>query len=138
MPEQAESFRHRAPLARHTDPEGRSWYSATVNRVQAASAIFALLASVAGVVWGTLDAYYKIRVLPEIDARIEAQIKVHEQRYESAFVTPKVLHDTLAPMHASAMADHADLLVIRERVAALNEQLQRVEAKIDRLLSQRR
>lgn len=133
--EQAEDhhFRKRAPLSKHTDPDGKTWYSGAISRVQAASAVLALLTTIFTGVWASMGARDQLTVYPHVETMIESRVSRHEldAREEMAAIAPR-------------FATSVDLQSLRQEVAvgamerqtqlvAIKEQLDRIEQRLNRL-----
>lgn len=107
----------RAPFQRFADPEGKPWYSATVSRVQAVMAIFALLTTIAGAIW--------VSVLPLVDQQIKAYAVEHEKQAIERFATkPEVA--ALSQALAVSKAERV------EQFNAIQRQLDRIERELVR------
>jgi len=113
----AHPYRPRAPLARFEDPDGKPWYSATLSRVQAVMAIFALLTTIAGAIW--------VSVLPLVDQQIKAYAVEHEKQAIERFATkPEVA--ALSQALAVSKAERV------EQFNAIQRQLDRIERELVR------
>lgn len=101
----------RAPFQRFADPEGKPWYSATVSRVQAVMAIFALLTTIAGAIW--------VSVLPLVDQQIKAYAVEHDRQAMERFATKA---------EAAALRE-----VISVSTAERVEQFNSIQRQLDRI-----
>lgn len=118
-------FRRRAPLSKHTDPDGKTWYSGAVSRVQALSAVLALLASIFAGIWASMGARDQLVVYPEVDRRIDRRLVSHEAQARREM-------ETIAPQFVRVgelAALRQDLAVARAQLEAIKEQLDRIEAR---------
>ncbi|HPA81160.1 MAG TPA: hypothetical protein PLS95_10140, partial [Thermoanaerobaculales bacterium] len=93
------------------DPEGKPWYSATVSRVQAVMAIFALLTTIAGAIW--------VSVLPLVDQQIKAYAVEHDRQAMERFATKA---------EAAALRE-----VISVSTAERVEQFNSIQRQLDRI-----
>jgi len=119
LSEQAAShpYRPRAPLARFEDPDGKPWYSATLSRVQAVLAIFALLTTIAGAIW--------VSVLPLVDQQIKAYATEHDRQAMERFAT-KAEAAALREVIAVSTAERV------EQFNSIQRQLDRIERELVR------
>ena len=101
----------RAPFQRFADPEGKPWYSATLSRVQAVMAIFALLTTIAGAIW--------VSVLPLVDQQIKAYAVEHDRQAMERFATKA---------EAAALRE-----VISVSTAERVEQFNSIQRQLDRI-----
>jgi len=107
----------RAPFQRFADPEGKPWYSATVSRVQAVMAIFALLTTIAGAIW--------VSVLPLVDQQIKAYAVEHDRQAMERFAT-KAEAAALREVISVSTAERV------EQFNSIQRQLDRIERELVR------
>ena len=121
----SQRFHKRAPLSKHTDPEGRTWYSGAVSRVQALSAVLALLASIFAGIWASMGARDQLVVYPEVDRRIDARFTAHDAqvRREMEQISPQ-----LAKASELALL-RQDIAVLKAQTELILEQLNRIEPR---------
>lgn len=128
----------REKYTRYTDPDGKTWVSATLERGEVFRKVLAvvtlMIASAAGLVAFTNQWF----LLPTIDSRADVKIEAHEQRVRKemdaktpAFVTRAEFDRRVASSDARWEAQEA-------RYAALTEWLTRIEAKLDRVIERGR
>ncbi|OQC39621.1 MAG: hypothetical protein BWX64_01610 [Acidobacteria bacterium ADurb.Bin051] len=130
-------YEKREPLVRFKDPEGKPWYSATVSRIQALTALLALLGMVGGVVWATMGARDRLEVFPTVQAQIRAAADLHEAQVASTYATKRELERAISAMESRGGEDRGDVRVLQEQVVTLKAQTARIEEKLDRLLARR-
>lgn len=133
----AHPYRPRAPLARFEDPDGKTWYSATLNRLQALAVLAGLLGSISGVVWATMGARDRLEVFPVVNERIITQAQATETRIAAEYATKRELERAIAAINERGAAELGDVRVLQEQVATLRAQVTRVEEKLDRVLARR-
>lgn len=107
----------RAPFQRFADPEGKPWYSATVSRVQAIMAIFALLTTIAGAIW--------VSVLPLVDQQIKLYAAEHDKQSMERFAT-KAEAAALREVISVSTAERV------EQFNSIQRQLDRIERELVR------
>lgn len=121
----SQPFRRRDPLSRHTDPDGKTWYSGAVSRVQALSAVLALLATIFAGIWASMGARDQLIVYPEVDRRIDARFVAHDAqvRREMEQISPQ-----LAKASELALL-RQDIAVLKAQTELILEQLNRIEPR---------
>lgn len=115
----------RAPFQRFADPEGKPWYSATVSRVQALSAVLALLTTIFGAIWFSMATRDQIVVLPLVDQRIKSYAVEHDKQALERFAT-KAEAAALREVIAVSTAERV------EQFNAIQRQLDRIERELVR------
>ncbi len=127
------SPRRRAPVSRYADETGKTWYSATLNRLQALAVLAGLLGSISGVVWATMGARDRLEVFPVVNERIITQAQATETRIAAEYATKRELERAIAAINERGAAELGDVRVLQEQVATLRAQVTRVEEKLDRI-----
>ncbi|HQP93135.1 MAG TPA: hypothetical protein PK570_04155, partial [Thermoanaerobaculia bacterium] len=107
------------------DPEGKPWYSATVSRVQALSAVLALLTTIFGAIWFSMATRDQIVVLPLVDQRIKSYAVEHDKQAHERFAT-KAEAAALREVIAVSTAERV------EQFNAIQRQLDRIERELVR------
>lgn len=115
----------RAPFVRFADPDGKPWYSATLSRVQALSAVLALLATIFGAIWVSMATRDQIVVLPLVDQRIKSYAVEHDKEALERFAT-KAEAAALREVIAVSKAERV------EQFNAIQRQLDRIERELVR------
>lgn len=115
-------FRRRAPLSKHTDPDGKTWYSGAVSRVQAVSAVLALLASIFAGIWASMGARDQLVVYPEVDRRIDVRFAAHDAQVRREM-------DQISPQLAKA----SELALLRQDIAVLKAQTELILEQLNRI-----
>lgn len=131
-------FTPRAPFVRGVDPDGKPWYSATVSRVQAISAVLALLATIFAGIWASMSARDATVVLPQVGRMIDAASARHEKEAAERFATKLEVAAVDATAKAVTAGRDEQIVALKQAIADLKAQNERIDAKLDRLLARGR
>ena len=127
------AYTKREPLVRFADPDGKPWYSATVSKVQAMSAVLALLATIFAGIWASMSARDNLVVYPRVEQIVDGKLADHESdvRAEMSALRPtiatRVELDALAKEVAVSRAERI------EQYTAIQAQLDRIERRLERM-----
>lgn len=139
--QQTERMAHstrREKVTRYTDPEGKTWMSATLERGEVVRKVFAIvgfvIASTAGLVAFTNQWF----LLPTIDHRADIKISAHEDRVQKEMDAKTPGFVTRAEFDRRVAASDARWEAQDARYVALTEWLNRVEGKLDRVIERGR
>lgn len=139
--QQSERMAHsarREKVTRYTDPEGKTWMSATLERGEVVRKVLAVvvvvIASTAGLVAFTNQWF----LLPTIDSRADIKIEAHEQRIREEMDAKTPAFVTRAEFDRRVAASDARWEAQDARYVALTEWLTRVEGKLDRAIERGR
>ncbi|HRS37452.1 MAG TPA: hypothetical protein P5199_13320 [Thermoanaerobaculia bacterium] len=131
-------YAKRDPLVAFSDPDGKSWYSATVSRLQALSLLLTLLGMIGGVVWGAMATRDAVVVFPEVAAQIERHDVAAAARLAKEYATKSELAAVAAEARVVTRGRDEQIAALKESIAELRDQNERIDAKLDRLLARGR
>jgi uncharacterized protein YdcH (DUF465 family) len=127
-------YAKRDPLVAFSDPDGKSWYSATVSKLQALLILFAVVAGLVGGITGGV----RLFVLPEVRDITSVSEAQHHARVTAEFATKRELDREIARVELSGEPSRAEVKVLQDQVVTLKQQTARIEEKLDRLLARGR
>lgn len=130
-------YSRRDPLVRFADPEGKSWYSATVSKLQALSLLLTLLGMIGGVVWGSMSMRDRLVVFPEVAARIQEH-DLAPGSHNGVIHAIRMDAMTASAKNAEITAQRNEQIkTINENIVDLKRQNEILNEKLDRLLARR-
>ena len=125
-------FHRRAPIARQTDPNGKTWLSVTASKAQAVLILISLMGSLFGGMWASMAVRDELVVYPRVTAMVEGVMRAHKDdvRAEMSALRPtiatRVELDALAKELAVSRAERI------EQYTAIQAQLDRIERRLER------
>ena len=127
------AFHRRQTLVRFKDPDGRPWYSATISKVQAASAVFALLATIFGAIWVSMAARDEIVVYPRVSRMISASEADHIEFSDERYATKSEVGQVATALAVSKAERVEQFNAIQRQLDVQDKRLERIEAMLERL-----
>ncbi|OQC35317.1 MAG: hypothetical protein BWX64_02511 [Acidobacteria bacterium ADurb.Bin051] len=127
------TFHRRQAMVRFQDPDGKPWYSATLSRVQALSAVLALLATIFAGIWSSMAARDSMVVFPRVKVMIEeAATDADRLAHDRYFTRPEAA--TLSERLSVSKAEREQQFnQIQAQLTAQDKRLERIEAMLERL-----
>lgn len=123
----------RAPLVRFSDQNGKPWYSATISRVQAMSAVLVLLSTIFAGIWASMAARDQLVVYPNVNKIVDARMIAHEiqVRRDMDAIRPQIATKTeLDEVDKKIEVSRAER---EKQYEAIQAQLDRIERRLERL-----
>lgn len=138
--ERQESMAHptrREKFTRYTDPEGKTWVSATMEKAEMAQKLLGLFLALASIISVVNYAVVNYAVMPSVHGAVESAIDTHEKAVA-------VRMAEIAPTLVQRAEFERRVAVADERWKnqdglnnAMAERLKRIEEKLDRLIERR-
>lgn len=131
--ERIHPYHRRDTLVSFKDPQGRPWYSATVSKVQAISAVLTLLVTIFAGIWASMAVRDELVVYPRVNGIVRVQLDEHERdvRAEMSALRPTMATrtelDALAKEVAVSRAERI------EQYTAIQAQLDRIERRLEKM-----
>lgn len=127
------AFHRRQTLVRFQDPEGKPWYSATISRVQALSAVLALLATIFAGIWSSMAARDSMVVFPRVQAMIEEAASDADRLAHDRYFTRPEAAALSERLSVSKAEREQQFQAIQQQLAAQDKRLERIELMLERL-----